>query len=72
MYEARAKFAELIDQASAGETVIVTRNGKAVAELRPLAPRASLDALVDEILGLDWSVGEPIVDAIHAAREERG
>ena len=71
MCEAQAKFAELIDQASAGETIVVTRNGKAVAELRPIASSGRLDAAVSEILGLGWTSGSSVVDAIREAREER-
>ena len=34
--EARAHFSELLDAAEAGETVLITRRGEPVAELRPL------------------------------------
>ena len=71
MYEARSKFAELVDQASRGATIVVTRNGVPVAEIRPPSSRAHRDKIVDEILALDWTLGEPIVDAIRQAREER-
>lgn len=33
--EAKAKFAELLDQVEQGETVIITRHGKIVARLEP-------------------------------------
>ncbi|MCZ2826665.1 MULTISPECIES: type II toxin-antitoxin system Phd/YefM family antitoxin [unclassified Modestobacter] len=32
--EARARFSELLDAAEAGETVVITRRGEPVAELR--------------------------------------
>lgn len=35
--EAKAKFAEILDRAAAGEEIIVTRSGKPVARLMPLA-----------------------------------
>lgn len=35
--EAKAKFAEMLDRAAAGEEIIVTRSGKPVARLMPLA-----------------------------------
>jgi prevent-host-death family protein len=35
--EAKAKFASLIARAEAGETIVVTRNGRPVARLAPLA-----------------------------------
>lgn len=34
-YEAKARLSELIDKAEAGETVIITRHGRAVARLVP-------------------------------------
>jgi prevent-host-death family protein len=36
--EAKAKFAELLDQVEQGETVIITRHGKIVARLEPAEP----------------------------------
>jgi prevent-host-death family protein len=33
--EARSHFKEIVDAATKGETVKITRNGKTVAELRP-------------------------------------
>ena len=35
--EARSHFKEIVDAATKGETVKITRNGKTVAELRPPA-----------------------------------
>jgi prevent-host-death family protein len=34
--EAKARLSELVDRAEAGETIIISRNGTEVAELRPL------------------------------------
>lgn len=39
--EAEANFAELIRRVEAGETVVLTRDGKAIAELRASAPAES-------------------------------
>jgi prevent-host-death family protein len=72
IYQARTKFAELADEAENGETILVTRNGKPVAELRPVSARASLPNVVAEILRLKWRLGESLVAAIREAREERG
>jgi prevent-host-death family protein len=42
--EARARLSELLDAAEAGETVVITRRGEPVAELRPHArPRGPVD-----------------------------
>jgi len=37
--EAKARFAALVARAEAGERIVVTRNGRAVACLGPLPPR---------------------------------
>ena len=38
VHEAKAKFSELLDRVERGETVIVARRNKPVAELRPITP----------------------------------
>ena len=52
-FEAKTKLAELLDKVEAGETVTITRRGKAVARLVPAAPneeeRARRRALIAEI-----------------------
>ena len=59
-FEAKTKLAELLDKVEAGETVTITRRGKAVARLVPAAPdeaeRARRRALVEEIMR--WRVGK--------------
>jgi prevent-host-death family protein len=61
-FEAKTKLAELLDKVEAGETVTITRRGKAVAKLVPVpaevdeAERARRRALVDEIMR--WRVGK--------------
>ena len=52
-FEAKTKLAELLDKVEAGETVTITRHGKAVAKLVPAAAdeaeRARRRALIEEI-----------------------
>ncbi len=52
-FEAKTKLAELLDKVEAGETVTITRRGKAVAKLVPAVvdemERARRRALIDEI-----------------------
>ena len=43
-YEAKTHFAELLERASAGETITVSRHGMPVAQLGPLAPDATSEA----------------------------
>jgi prevent-host-death family protein len=38
LYEAKTHLSKLVDEAAAGEEIIVTKNGKPVAKLGPLAP----------------------------------
>jgi antitoxin (DNA-binding transcriptional repressor) of toxin-antitoxin stability system len=37
-YEAKSKFSEILRDAAAGETFVITRNGHRMAELRPCSP----------------------------------
>ena len=61
-FEAKTKLAELLDKVEAGETVTITRHGKPVAKLVPVAAelddaeRARRRALVEEIMR--WRVGK--------------
>ena len=42
--EAAARFAELLERASAGETILVERDGVALCRLGPPGPACTLDA----------------------------
>lgn len=52
-FEAKTKLAELLDKVESGETVTITRRGKAVAKLVPAAvdadERARRRAFIEEI-----------------------
>jgi prevent-host-death family protein len=77
-FEAKTKLAELLDKVEAGETVTITRRGKAVAKLVPAAldegERSRRRALIDEIkrkrAGWDKGAkpGSTIPDLIKAGR----
>lgn len=77
-FEAKTKLAELLDKVEAGETVTITRRGKAVAKLVPAGvgaeERARRRALIDEIkrkrAGWDRGAkpGATIPDLIKAGR----
>jgi len=45
--ELRNHGGEVVDRASRGEPITITRSGRAVAELRPLRPPLSAEALLD-------------------------
>ena len=77
-FEAKTKLAELLDKVEAGETVTITRRGKAVARLVPAAidagERARRRALIEEIkrkrVGWDRGAkpGSTIPELIKAGR----
>jgi prevent-host-death family protein len=54
IYEARTKFAELVDEVARGTTVMITRRGKAVAVLSapPRQDERKLRQVVKEML--EW------------------
>lgn len=62
--ELRNKGGEVLDRVLRGDTVIVTRDGHEVAELRPLPPRA-LDA---SALLARWR-HLPVVDPVELRRD---
>ena len=76
-FEAKTKLAELLDKVEAGESVMITRRGKAVARLVAVKSddeRARLQALVEEIkrtrVGRDRGAkpGTTIAELIKAGR----
>ena len=76
-FEAKTKLAELLDRVAAGESVTITRRGKAVARLvaiRTDEEQARLKALIEEIkrtrVGRDRGAkpGTTIAELIKAGR----
>ncbi|HTQ77910.1 MAG TPA: type II toxin-antitoxin system prevent-host-death family antitoxin [Burkholderiales bacterium] len=76
-FEAKTKLAELLDKVEAGETVTITRRGRAVAELigvKTADERARRRALIEEIMrtrvGKDRGAkpGSTIPELIRAGR----
>ena len=77
-FEAKTKLVELLDKVEAGETITITRRGKAVAKLIPAAAdeteRARRRALIEEIkrkrAGWDRGAkpGSTIAELIKAGR----
>lgn len=61
-FEAKTKLAELLDKVEAGESITITRHGKAVARLVPVKPddeRERMRALVEEIKRTRVGRGRP-------------
>lgn len=76
-FEAKTKLAELLDKVEAGETVTITRRGKAVAQLvlvKPDDEQARMRNLIEEIkrtrVGRDRGAGPgtTIAELIKAGR----
>jgi prevent-host-death family protein len=44
LYEAKTRLSALVDEAAAGEEIVIAKNGKALAKLTPLTPAASRPA----------------------------
>lgn len=77
-FEAKTKFAELLDKVEAGETITITRHGKPVAQLVPVPPDHDperMRALVEEIKrnregrGKPAGPGTTLKDLIQAGRK---
>lgn len=67
-YEAKTRFAELIARTAEGETVIITRHGKPLAKLSPIAG-PSEDERLAAIADLDALRGRSLLGcAIEEAR----
>jgi prevent-host-death family protein len=69
---AKARFAELLDEVERGETVVITRHGKAIAHLVPdeEARRANARRAMDAIKEMRKHAGRATVQEILAWRDE--
>jgi len=69
---AKARFAELLDQVERGETVVITRHGKAIARLVPdeVARREDARRAMAEIQEMRKYAGRATVQEILAWRDE--
>ena len=56
--EAKAKFAEIIRRAEAGEEIVLTRNGKAVAHIGPHMEQAGRLPRVGAFAKGGWYIAE--------------
>ncbi|MEO6834490.1 MAG: type II toxin-antitoxin system prevent-host-death family antitoxin [Candidatus Tumulicola sp.] len=71
VFEAKNKLSELIDQAEDGQTIVITRKGKPVAELGPIGSRLQAKEAVQGLLSLDWTLSGSVVDLVREGRNER-
>jgi prevent-host-death family protein len=73
IYAAKTQLSRLIDQASAGEEVVITRHGRPVARLVPVAgdrPRRKLGTLKGKVWIAD-DFDAPLPDDLQALFESR-
>jgi prevent-host-death family protein len=70
--QAKAQFAELLDQVERGETVVITRHGRPIARLVREDDERRADALraMAEIKELRKTAGRATVEEILAWRDE--
>ena len=48
-YEAKAKLSEILRKVEAGRTVVISRHGRAIAEVRPALHSETLEHRVEEL-----------------------
>jgi prevent-host-death family protein len=70
--EAKTHLPQLLDDVERGETVVITRHGRAIARLVPEAQRrqAEIDQAIDTISRLRARVGKLTLDELLSARHE--
>ncbi|HEY5426455.1 MAG TPA: type II toxin-antitoxin system prevent-host-death family antitoxin [Candidatus Tumulicola sp.] len=69
-FEGKTHFSALVEAAEHGETIVITRNGRPVAQLGPLTERVEADARValDRILARRLRIGVPVRELVEEGR----
>ncbi len=70
--EANAHFPELLDEVERGETLIITRHGRAIARIMPEVERRQeeIDKAIDSIQELRKRTGRIRPEDVFSARDE--
>jgi prevent-host-death family protein len=70
--EAKTRFLQLLDEVERGKSFLITRRGKAVAHITPVADRrrAEVERAMEEIRALRPQFGRITVRDLLAARDE--
>jgi len=70
--EAKAKFAELLDQVEQGETIVITRHGKPIASVIPNDEnrRKRIEAAIEGLRRLGKTGGKVTLEELLAWRHE--
>lgn len=72
VYEAKARLAELLKRAAAGESIVITKRGKPIARLVGVEDeaRSRAKAAAAEILALRKEIEPSSIDELLGARDE--
>jgi prevent-host-death family protein len=70
--DAKARFAQLLDEVERGETIVITRHGRAIARLTPEADRREVEirTTMAQIDAFRETMPRLSVDEILSARHE--
>jgi prevent-host-death family protein len=70
--EAKSRFSELLDDVERGETIVVTRHGRDIAQIIPSGEqrKANVARAIERIKRLQKENGRITVEEILAARDE--
>jgi prevent-host-death family protein len=70
--DAKARLLQLLTQVESGETIVITRHGRAIARLTPERDqrRQMIDAAIDGIKALRARLGQVGAEELLAARHE--
>jgi prevent-host-death family protein len=70
--EAKARLLQLLDRVEQGETIVITRHGRAIARLEPEAAqrKARIDSAIEQLRELGRRTGSISAEELLSAREE--
>ena len=68
VYEARGQFSKLLDEAEAGEEIVIARNGTPVVRLVPVRPPqrrfGRWQGTVPQLSDAEWTASDDAVNAL--------
>jgi prevent-host-death family protein len=68
-FEGKTHFSRLVDEAARGETIVITRKGKPVAQLGPVQDlRPSPEEALERLFALAAPLGVPIRELLEEGR----
>ena len=68
-FEGKTHFSRLVEEAERGEVIVITRNGKPVAQLGPISqPQPTAKEALAHLLAMDEPLGLPLRKLIEEGR----